>query len=158
MDAATCTTYMQSTMPSNTWNTISTKKWSDAVQYYYASPPWILVVKQTVIVIAAAGTEALHRQGDQTWTFIAFVDGADSDAAPESDLRVIFFLHAASSSSSLRRGRRRSCTGEGTRPGPSLPLLMEQTAIQLQNLTEKQDFGVAGSAGVTILRNSMVRK
>ena len=59
-----------------------------------------------VVVIATAGAEASHRQGGQTWTFTASIDGADSDAAP--------------------------------------------------NLTDKQDFGVKGSAEVTPLRKSMV--
>ena len=35
-----------------------------------------------VVVIAAAGAEASHRQGGQTWTLTASIDGADSDAAP----------------------------------------------------------------------------
>ena len=35
-----------------------------------------------VVVIATAGAEASHRQGGQTWTFTASIDGASSDAAP----------------------------------------------------------------------------
>ena len=41
------------------------------------------------------------------------------------------FYLLASSSSSLRRGRRRR-TGREARSGPSLPLLMEQAAMQLR--------------------------
>ena len=34
-----------------------------------------------VVVIAKAGAEAAHRQGGQTWTFTASIDGASGDAA-----------------------------------------------------------------------------
>ena len=61
------------------------------------------------------------------------------------------FFFTASSSSSLRRGRRRR-TGKKARPGSPLPLMMEYTqpALQLQLLTERQNFGGTDFTGVTI--------
>ena len=132
-------------MSSNTWNTIATKTWSGAVQYYYSSTLWKSIVKQTVVVIAAAGAEALRRQGDQTWTFIAFVDGADSDAAPESDLRVISFfacgivvvIAAAGAEASHRQGGQ-TWTFTASINGAS--------SVAAPSLTDKQSFSVKGSA------------